>query len=254
MPRVAINGISVHYRVEGDGPPLILQHGFIDSSESWYELGYVDALKAKYRVVLPDTRGHGRSDKPHDPRAYTPELFAADIITVLDDAGVDKVFFWGYSQGGTIALAMAKYAAERLAGLVIGGAAAAGSAYPSEPGKGDPLIDILRRGPGEVTKAFGEWLTPALEERLRANDAAALIACREQRLVTPSYSDIVGKIAVPTLMYAGNADPVHEPARQTASQIPGAQFISLPGQSHVAVMSQPDLILPQVREFLEEVY
>jgi pimeloyl-ACP methyl ester carboxylesterase len=55
-------------------------------------------------------------------------------------------------------------------------------------------------------------------------------------------------------MYAGDADPIHEPARQTASQIPGARFISLPGQSHVAARSQPDLILPQVREFLEEVY
>jgi pimeloyl-ACP methyl ester carboxylesterase len=254
MPRVARNGIAIHYRVEGDGLPLILQHGFLESSERWYELGYVDALKAKYRLILPDTRGHGESDKPRDPEAYTAEQFAADIVAVIDDTGLEKVFFWGYSQGGVITLATAKFAPERLAGLVIGGAAAAGTSFPSEPGKGDPLIEALRRGPDEVTKGYGEWLTPGNEKRLRANDATALIACREQRLVMPAYSDIIGKIAVPTLMYAGDADPIHEPARQTASQIPGARFISLPGLGHIAGVAQADLILPQVREFLEEVY
>ena len=72
MPYLTNNAVAIHYRVEGEGSPLILQHGFTDSSESWYELGYVAALKSKFRLILPDTRGHGQSDKPHDPRAYTP--------------------------------------------------------------------------------------------------------------------------------------------------------------------------------------
>ena len=81
MPRVINDGISVHYRVEGDGPPLILQHGFTDSSETWYEMGYVDALKSNYHLILIDSRGHGQSDKPHDPSAYTPSRFASDIVS-----------------------------------------------------------------------------------------------------------------------------------------------------------------------------
>lgn len=252
MPRVDNDGITIHYRIEGSGSPLILQHGFTDTSETLYELGYVDALKKKHRIILPDTRGHGVSDKPHDAKAYTPERFASDIVAVLNDAGVQKTAYWGYSQGGWVAFALARYARERIASFVIGGAASAGSAYPAEAGQEDPLIAILQRGAGELASLWGEWLSPTIERRLRANDTAALIACRRQRLITEGYSD-VGKIAVPTLLYAGSADPIHGAARQSASQIPGATFISLPGLDHIAAMCQPRLILPQVQEFLEKV-
>jgi pimeloyl-ACP methyl ester carboxylesterase len=253
MSRVINNGVAIHYRAEGSGAPLILQHGFTDSSESWYELGYVDALKPKYRLILPDTRGHGQSDKPHDPLAYTPTNFAADIAAVLDDIGIQKSCYWGYSQGGWIAFALARYTAYRIAGFVIGGASAsAASAYPTEPGKEDPLLAALRRGPHEIVKLYGEWVTPALEQRLLTNDTAALIACRQQRLITEGYADVAGKIAVPTLLYAGSADPIHEAARQSASLIAGAQFISLAGRGHIAVMCERELILPRVQQFLEQ--
>jgi pimeloyl-ACP methyl ester carboxylesterase len=252
MPRVINAGVAIHYRIEGNGSPLILQHGFTDSSETLYELGYVDALKTKYRIILSDTRGHGQSDKPHDPQAYTPANFAADIVAVLDDAGIKKTAYWGYSQGGLIGFALARYAAERILGFIIGGAASAGSSYQAEPGKSDPLIALLRAG--EIASAWGEWLTPALEQRLRANDTAALIACRQQRLVTGLKIQIsLAKIAVPTLLYAGSADPIHDAARQNASEIPGAKFTSLPGLNHPAVMCQPQLILPQVQQLLEKV-
>ena len=251
MPRVNNDGVTIHYRIEGSGSPLILQHGFTDTSETLYELGYVDALKKKHRIILPDTRGHGLSDKPHDAKAYTPASFASDIVAVLNDAGVQGTAYWGYSQGGWIAFALARYAKERITGFVIGGAACAGSAYSAEAGQEDPLIAALQRGAGELASSWGKWLSPSIERRLRANDPAALIACRRQRMATKGYSD-VGKIAVPTLLYAGTADPIHDAARQSASQIPGATFISLPGLDHIAAMCQPQLILPQARELLEK--
>ena len=253
MPRIASNGITVHYRLEGAGVPLILQHGFTDSSESWYELGYVDALKSQFRLILPDTRGHGQSDKPHDPAAYTPVNFAADIVAILDHIGAPKADYWGYSQGGWIAFALARHAAERVSRFVIGGSSAsAASAFPSEPGKEDPLLATLRKGAGEMLKFYDKWLTPALAKRLLANDTAALIACRQQRLTAQPYADIVDKIDVPTLVYAGSADPIHDAARQSASQIPGAEFVSLPGLAHIAAMCRADLVLPRVHPFLEQ--
>src|SRR5260370_24548218 len=100
MPRVDNKGISIHYRVEGNGPPLVLVHGISDSSDVFYERGYVAALKAKYRLVLIDARGHGQSDKPHDPQSYSPERVASDIVAVLDDLGMKTVTYWGYSMGG----------------------------------------------------------------------------------------------------------------------------------------------------------
>jgi pimeloyl-ACP methyl ester carboxylesterase len=254
MPRVDNKGISIHYRVEGNGPPLVLQHGFSDSSETWYERGFVAALKPKYRLVLIDARGHGQSDKPHDPQSYTPEKFASDIVAVLDDLGMKTAAYWGYSMGGWMGFAVARHALDRVACFVIGGASAStASAYPAEPGKEDPMITTLRGGLDEYISLFGEELTPPLRERLLANDTAAMIACRRQRLITEGFSDVVGTIAVPTLVYAGSADPIHNPARQTASEIAGAQFVSLPGLSHVAGNMRSDLVLPHVGPFLAEV-
>jgi len=253
MPRVANKSISIHYRVEGNGPPLVLGHGVTDSSDVFYERGYVAALKPKYRLVLIDARGHGQSDKPHDPPSYTPEKFASDIVAVLDDLGMKTTAYWGYSMGGWAGFALARHALDRVARFVIGGrsaSASAASAYAAESGKEGPIITALRTGPNEVIKLWGEGVTPPLRERLRANDAAALIACEQQRLTTRGFSDVVGTIAVPTLLYAGSADPVHDAARETASEIHGAQFVSFPGLNHPAALWRSDLVLPHVEPFL----
>ena len=112
-------------------------------------------------------------------------------------------------------------------------------------------MTALRGGPSEVIKAWGEeWIIPALRERLVTNDMAALIACLQGWLDTKGFFDVLGTIAVPTLMYAGTADPVHNGARQTASEIPGAQFVSLPDLVHPAAICRSDLVLPHVEPFL----
>lgn len=71
MPHANHRGVRNHYQVEGEGPPLVLQHGFTHSLRRWYLHGYVEALREDHRLILVDARGHGSSDKPHDPSAYT---------------------------------------------------------------------------------------------------------------------------------------------------------------------------------------
>jgi pimeloyl-ACP methyl ester carboxylesterase len=66
-------GVRIHYETEGQGFPLVTQHSYTDSMETWYELGYVDALKQTHLVILVDARGHGSSDKPHVTSAYANE-------------------------------------------------------------------------------------------------------------------------------------------------------------------------------------
>ena len=117
----------------------------------------VAALKPKYRLVLIDARGHGQSDKPHDPPSYTPEKFASDIVAVLDDLGMKTAAYWGYSHGGWIGFALARHALDRVACFVIGGASASSaSPYAAEPGKEHPLITALRGGLDEYVSLFGE--------------------------------------------------------------------------------------------------
>src|SRR4030095_13064079 len=153
--------------------------------------------------------------------------------------------------GGWIGFAMARYALDRVTCFVIGGATGSGtSAYADEPGKENLLIKALRGGLDEYVSLFGEELTPPLRKRLLANDPVALIACGRQGEITKGFSDVVRTIAVPTLLYAGSADPVHGAARQTASEIAGAQFVSLPGLGHVAANERSDLVLPHVEPFL----
>ena len=251
MPHVTNDGVGIHYRVEGDGPPLVLQHGFTDSSETWYERGYVDALKSRNRLILINSRGHAGSDKPHDPASYTAAKYASDVTAVLGDLGISKTRYWGYSQGGWTGFALARYAASRISAFVLGGASAGtASAFPSAEGEEDVLLATLRRGPDELLKMWGASATPALAGRLRASDIAALIAIRRQRLVTDAFSDVVGTIAVPTLLYAGAADPIHDGARDSASQIRGAKFISVPGLNHIEMMCRSELIVPHVEQFL----
>ena len=88
MPFANNNGIRIHYEIEGTGVPLILQHGFTDSLESWYENGYVETLKRDYGLILVDARGHGASDKPHETSAYAMERRTADILAVLRDLDI----------------------------------------------------------------------------------------------------------------------------------------------------------------------
>jgi len=84
MPYANNQGVRIHYEVEGDGPPLVLLHGFGNTLEMWYDSGHVESLKNDYRLILIDARGHGASEKPHDPEAYKMELMVTDVVAVLN--------------------------------------------------------------------------------------------------------------------------------------------------------------------------
>src|SRR5689334_1086407 len=127
MPDVQSAEIRIHYEVEGDGPPLLLHHGLGCSGYDFVDFGYVAGMRGR-RVVWLDARGHGQSDKPHDPEAYAPQRMAQDVVAVLDDLDIEEADFFGYSMGGMIAFAVAKYAPDRIRSYVIGGA----SPYPSD--------------------------------------------------------------------------------------------------------------------------
>src|SRR5262245_39169739 len=104
MPYASNQGVRIYYEVEGDGPPLILQHGSACSSAEWREMGYRDILRRDYQLILIDARGHGASEKPHDPAAYALPLRVADVTTVLDALALHHAHYFGYSMGDGSAL------------------------------------------------------------------------------------------------------------------------------------------------------
>lgn len=112
------DGVRIWYEVEGAGPPVLLLHGGAGTGDVWRFVGYVDALRDEFQLVLIDARGHGRSDRPDDYREYRTSSLAADAIAVLDDLEVSQAAAVGFSMGGSTALALAALHPDRIAAVV----------------------------------------------------------------------------------------------------------------------------------------
>jgi pimeloyl-ACP methyl ester carboxylesterase len=250
MPYANHQGIRIHYQVEGDGRPLVLQHGFTSSLKHWYLSGYVDALKPHYRLLLVDARGHGASDKPHDPAAYTLPLQVGDVIAVLDAHGLNQAHFWGYSMGGRIGFGMAKYAPERVHALIIGGAHPYGRQLPAssrlDGADPDAFVAAFYSGREEDLAT----LPAARREELFANDFRALAAAQQDR---PSLEDMLPTMPMPCCLYASDADAVYSKVQACVQQIPHATFFTLQGLSHGVAFRESGLVLPHVTKFLQAV-
>ena len=249
MPYVHSQGVRIHYQTEGEGPPLVLQHGFTDSLASWYECGYVPALQQHYRLILLDARGHGGSEKPHEPAAYQAQLFVADILAVLDHLHIPKAHFWGYSMGGRIGFTTAKYAPERVSSFIIGGA----HPYQENRDALAPWLQELQKGAGAIAPLWEVPLSPALQARLLANDIEAIVAYWRQRMESPGFAEMLSTLPMPCLLYAGEADGRYANAKGCVTHIPNATFFSLPGLKHAEGFFRSDLVLPHVTRFLATV-
>ncbi|MFQ6026205.1 MAG: alpha/beta fold hydrolase, partial [Dehalococcoidia bacterium] len=176
MPYVDNSGVRIHYHVEGDGPPLVLQHGLTSSLKNWYAYGFVEELQKDYRLIMVDARGHGRSDKPHDPKQYDLKLRVNDVLAVMDDLGVDKAHYMGYSMGGRIGFGIVMHALNRFHSLVIGGMSP-NPAHSDVPPQ--DRIELLRQGMAHYVadaEAKEGPMEAGRRERLLDNDPEALIA------------------------------------------------------------------------------
>ncbi len=247
MPYAMNGDVRLHFEVEGRGPALLLHHWTFSSLDAWGELGYVDLLAPEFRLLLVDSRGHGKSDAPHDEAAYAPEPRVADVAAVLDAANVDRAAFLGFSMGGWVGFACAKWAPERFSAFILGGQ------HPCAQSMSGAR-EWLRVGEEQGAQAFIDlWerevgpLRPAERERMQAYDFSAMLAAARDR---ESLDSVLPEIHVPCLLFAGTGDEVHALARQAAAQIPNAEFVSLPGLGHGETIERVDLVAPLVREFL----
>src|SRR5215475_4913075 len=117
MPTIDRNGVKIYYEVHGDGPPLILTHGYSSTSAMWQ--GQVTALSKQHKLVLWDMRGHGQSDYPEDPAAYSETLTVGDMAALLDKVGARTAIVGGLSLGGYMSLAFHRAHPERVKALLI---------------------------------------------------------------------------------------------------------------------------------------
>ena len=235
-------GYAISYDDPGAGPAIVLLPGWTMSAADWRDAGYVDRLASSHRVLSVDPL----SDKPHDPDAYLWPDVAADVIAVLDDAGVERAVIWGYSRGSSLAASVAAEFPDRVAGLIMAG----GGDLTRDIPAGSPVAPMdLAMWQGDFGPLWEEFDFSDEDRRYDAevNDPEALGAM-EIGLSRSGRSVDLGRVSAPVLVLCGGNDGPEEP-RQTAEAL-GVQLQVLPELNHVETFSRLDLVMPQVKGFL----
>ncbi len=219
-------------------PPVVLHHGFVvDANANWVAPGIVDALLADgRRVIAPDARGHGASEKPHDPARYGEERMARDLGVLLDTVGAREVDLVGYSMGAIVSLIYAS-GGERVRRLVVGGV---GSGVIECGGvdrravSNDSIIEALS---AEDPASLGS------PEASAFRSLADALGADRKALVAQACSIYRGRIALeaiaaPTLVLAGDADPLALRPEVLAEAIPDGTVRTVSG-NHIEAIADP---------------
>lgn len=254
-----INGISMHYRVDGDAgkPAVVLHHPLAANLTIWDEV--TEALARDYRVVRFDARGHGQSEVSAAP--YDFATLSRDVTALLDHLGLDRVHFIGLSMGGMVGQFLGLDHAKRFKTLQL---MATTSRIPPE---GRPLwADRVKMARGQGMAAMPapslqRWLT----EKNRQN--ATLVARMTEMISTTPVEGYAGwcqaiekldvtdrlkGIALPTQVIVGSEDPGTPPAAAEVIHkgIPGSKLIVMPAVSHMICVEDPAGLTGHVKAFL----
>jgi pimeloyl-ACP methyl ester carboxylesterase len=246
---VVSDGVRIHYQEAGEGVPVVLLHGYTSCCDaSWFADGMAKELARTHRVIGIDARGHGRSEKPHDPAKYPGDRMATDVIEVLDALGVARAHFHGYSMGGGLVAQLMARAPERFITAGFGGSgvretdeALAAQAAQRDPTGLDPDQDRGRA---------------ALAARAdRDNDA--LKAVQDGRTANPSTRPPVDltTIAFPVLAVNGEFDAPISKTQRMQRELADFRAVILPGHGHNTVTTAgftPRLYIDTVAGFVRE--
>ena len=225
-------GVGLHYVVHGPdaGPPVVLVHGFCsDYSLNWVGTRWQETLvHAGRRVIGLDCRGHGHSEKPHDPAAYDRSVMAADVARLLDHLEVERADYLGYSMGGRIGLSLAVEHPERIRRAVFGGVGAwAGRERPQH----SELTARRLRGDESVDDPMATMFYEFARAR-PINDLEALACCilGPQR---PISDEALAEVRVPILVCTGDQDWMARGGDDLAARLGSGRHFNIAGRNHM---------------------
>lgn len=248
MPKLDRDGVAIHYEVYGQGPTLLLSHGFSATSQMW--AGQIEALSADHQLVLWDMRGHGQSDYPDDPAAYSEAATVADMAALLDAVGADKAIIGGLSLGGYMSLAFHRDHPERTAALLI---IDTGPGYRKDEARDGWNRNALAIGDRYATRGLGSQ--SSAEQRASRHRSAEGLAHAARGMLTQrdaSVMESLPTIAVPALVIVGADDtPYLAASDYMAGKIPGARKVVIPNAGHAANIDQPEAFNAAVADFLD---
>lgn len=244
---IVSDGVRIHYQEAGEGVPVVLLHGYTSCCDaSWFADGMAKELARTHRVIGIDARGHGRSEKSHDPAKYDGDRMPRDVIEVLDALGVEKAHFHGYSMGGGIVAHLMARHPGRFITAGFGGSgvresdeALAAKAAAADPQGVDPDQDA------------GRAKLAARADR----DNEALNAVQDGRQAKPSTASELDltTIGFPVLAVNGEFDAPISKTQRLAREVKDFRAVILPGHGHNTVTTAgftPRLYIDTVAGFI----
>jgi 3-oxoadipate enol-lactonase len=240
MEKVSMNGIQLAYARRGDGPPLVLLHGFPLDHHLWDEV--VPLLEDTFDVILPDLRGFGESTTVDSP--YSMDDYASDIAALLDQLEIQKAAIVGHSMGGYVALAFARLYPERVSGLGLVSSQVLADAPERKEGRYKSAADVSANGIGSVVEAMTPKLTT--DERLQAyartsmerQQPAAYIGALKAMAERMDSSALVSSFNFPVVIVHGDSDlliPIDR-AREVRPPIPKEHLDYNIGQGQIPII------------------
>ena len=226
------DGVRLHYEVHGPegGTPVVVVHGFAsDYRLNWVGTRWQEALTtAGFRVFGLDCRGHGHSDKPHDPAAYAIGIMARDVIRFLDHVEVPSTGYLGYSMGARIGLQVVMDFPGRLQRAALGGIGGEGAIDSAAA-----IAEAFLRGePGNdpIAQSFYRFASAR-----PTNDLKALAACITG--LKPQWEPAkLSTIETPILVVVGDRDELARNAPELVELIPSSRLVTIAGRDHMGAV------------------
>jgi pimeloyl-ACP methyl ester carboxylesterase len=251
MPTLDRDGVSIYYEVHGSGPAVLLTNGYSATAEMWKP--NIAALSQHHQLILWDMRGHGQTDSPDNPAAYSEELTVGDMAALLDTCGTKQAVIGGLSLGGYMSLAFHLVHPDRTKALMLFDT---GPGYRKDDARAgwNKRADVTAReyetkGLGALGRSAEVLASHHRSAQGLAHAARGMLAQRDSRVI-----DSLPAIKVPTLVLAGAKDePFLGATDYMASKIPGATRVIIPDAGHAANIDQPEAFNQAVLTFLEKV-
>jgi len=260
---IIFNGIPVSYHLAGEGRPVVLLHGYLESGEVWQPL--TELLSREFRVIAVDLPGHGGSGVTDGE--HSMEFLAGAVRAVIADAGVDRLVLVGHSLGGYAGLAFAELWPELLSGYVLFHSHPhADSAEAIE--KRHREIAVVRAGkknimyPGNVSMMFSERNLSAMPEALERikeiasrNPGEGIIALLKGMISRPSRESVVESGRVPLLWILGRGDLYFTPERALRDvKLPAnAEVVILEKSGHLGFIEETERSVQLITDFASRI-
>ena len=230
----ASDGVRLAYREVGQGRPVVLLHGlFSDANMNWIRFGHAGRIaSAGFRVIMPDHRAHGLSDKPHDPKHYPKGVLARDVRELVAMLGLTEFDLGGFSLGArTTVEAVGEGMKPRRA--ILGGAGLEG--LRNWKRRKNFFVDAIAMF-DQVQRGDPHWLSIQFMKSQKVDLVAAALLLET---FEDAFVEWLQAFTMPTLVVCGSEDNDNGSAEELANVLPAATFVEVPG-THMSSVTKPE--------------